>query len=100
MRIAYQARPRLFDLNIVLPELLYETVVEVPERVTAHGEVLVPVDLDKTRQGLQAAYNDGIRAVAIVFMHGYRYTAHEIAVPNSRGVSASPRCPAVMKPAR
>ncbi len=80
LRIAYQARPRLFDLNIVLPELLYETVVEVPERVTAHGEVLVPVDLDKTRQGLQAAYNDGIRAVAIVFMHGYRYTAHEIAV--------------------
>ena len=80
LRIAYQARPRLFDLNIVLPELLYEKVVEVPERVTAHGEVLVPVDMDKTRAGLQAAYDDGIRAVAIVFMHGYRYTAHEIAV--------------------
>ncbi|MEX2618062.1 MAG: hydantoinase B/oxoprolinase family protein [Alphaproteobacteria bacterium] len=80
LRIAYQARPRLFDLNIVLPELLYERVVEAPERVTAHGEVLIPVDLEKTRAGLQAAYDDGIRAVAIVFMHGYRYTAHETAV--------------------
>jgi 5-oxoprolinase (ATP-hydrolysing) len=80
LRIAYQARPRLFDRNIVLPELLYESVVEVPERVTAHGDVLVPVDLERARTGMQAAYDEGIRAVAIVFMHGYRYTAHERAV--------------------
>ncbi|NNG02921.1 MAG: hypothetical protein HKM95_02315, partial [Inquilinus sp.] len=80
LRIAYQARPRLFDRNIRLPELLYERVVEVPGRVTAEGEELAPVGLAAARAGLEAAHADGIRAVAIVFMHGYRYPAHEAAV--------------------
>jgi 5-oxoprolinase (ATP-hydrolysing) len=77
LRIAYQARPRLFDRHIVLPELLYERVVEARERVGAHGEVLWPLDHAALRDGLQAAFDAGIRACAIVFMHGYRYTAHE-----------------------
>ena len=77
LRIAYQARPRLFDRHIVLPELLYERVVEAQERVAAHGEVLQPLDLAHLRERLWAAFDAGIRAVAIVFMHGYRYTAHE-----------------------
>ena len=80
LEIGYQARPRLFDRHIVKPELVYERVVEVDERVGADGKVLVPLDLDGARAGMQAAFDDGIRAVAIVFMHGYRYTDHERAV--------------------
>ena len=77
LRIAYQARPRLFDRHIVLPELLYERVVEAQERVGAHGELLQPLDLDALGPALQAAFDDGIHSCAIVFMHGYRYSAHE-----------------------
>ena len=79
LRIAYQARPRLFDRHIVLPELLYERVIEAQERVGAQGEVLLPLDEAHLRERLWAAFDAGIRAVAIVFMHGYRYTAHEAA---------------------
>ncbi|MBL8345643.1 MAG: hydantoinase B/oxoprolinase family protein [Rubrivivax sp.] len=77
LRIAYQARPRLFERHIVLPELLYERVVEAEERVGAHGDVLVPLDEAHLRERLWAAFDAGIRSVAIVFMHGYRFTAHE-----------------------
>jgi len=80
LRIAYQNRPRLFDRHIVLPELLYSTVVEIDERIGAHGEVVQPLDEAAARVGLQAAYDSGLRALAIVFMHGYRHTAHEAAV--------------------
>jgi 5-oxoprolinase (ATP-hydrolysing) len=77
LRIAYQARPKLFDRHIVLPELLYERVVEAEERVGAHGDVLQPLDEAHLRERLWAAHDAGIRACAIVFMHGYRFTAHE-----------------------
>ena len=77
LRIAYQARPRLFDRHIVLPEMLYERVIEAQERVGAYGEILQPLDEAHLRERLWAAHDAGIRAVAIVFMHGYRYTAHE-----------------------
>ena len=77
LRIAYQARPRLFDRHIVLPELLYERVIEAQERVGAHGELLQALDEAHLRERLWAAFDAGIRACAIVFMHGYRYTAHE-----------------------
>jgi len=79
LRIAYQNRPRLFDRNIVLPELLYSHVIEAQERVAAHGEVMVPLDEAHLRERLWAAFDAGLRSVAIVFMHGYRYTAHEAA---------------------
>lgn len=79
LRIAYQARPRLFDRRIVLPELLYERVIEAEERVGAHGDVLVTLDEAHLRERLWAAHDAGIRSVAVVFMHGYRYTAHEAA---------------------
>ena len=79
LRIAYQARPKLFERHIVLPELLYERVVQAQERVSAHGEVLQPLDESHLRERLWAAFDAGIRACAIVFMHGYRYTAHEAA---------------------
>ncbi len=80
LRIAYQNRPHIFARRIVLPELLYEAVVEIDERVAADGAVLRPVDLAAARREMQAAYDRGIRAVAIVFMHGYRHTEHETAV--------------------
>jgi 5-oxoprolinase (ATP-hydrolysing) len=79
LRIAYQDRPRLFDMNIVLPELLYARVIEAQERVAANGEVVHALAEAQLRSDLQAAFGDGLRSVAIVFMHGYRYTAHELA---------------------
>ena len=80
LRIGYQARPRLFDRHIVLPELLYERAIEIDERVGAGGEIVTPLDRDTARAALQVAFDDGFRAVAIVFMHGYRYPAHELEV--------------------
>jgi 5-oxoprolinase (ATP-hydrolysing) len=77
LRIAYQDRPRLFDRNIRLPELLYSQVIEADERVSAHGEVLQPLDDAALRAELQRAFDAGLRSVAIVFMHGYRFTQHE-----------------------
>ncbi len=77
LRIAYQNRPRLFDRHIVLPELLYERVIEAQERVGAHGDVIEPLDEQHLKERLWAAYDAGLRSAAIVFMHGYRYTAHE-----------------------
>ena len=77
LRIAYQNRPRLFDRHIVLPELLYERVIEAQERVGAHGDVIEPLDEAHLKERLWAAYDAGLRSAAIVFMHGYRYTAHE-----------------------
>ncbi|MGH8847169.1 MAG: hydantoinase/oxoprolinase family protein, partial [Polaromonas sp.] len=77
LRIAYQNRPRLFDRNIVLPELLYSAVVEAHERVGAQGELLEALDEALLKKELEAQYQQGLRSVAIVFMHGYRYTDHE-----------------------
>jgi len=77
LRIAYQNRPRLFDRRIVLPEMLYSKVWEVEERLGARGEVLLALDVEKTRQDLQAAFREGYRSVAIVLMHGYRFPEHE-----------------------
>ena len=77
LRIAYQDRPRLFDRNIRLPELLYSQVIEAVERVSAHGEVLQALDEAALRADLQRAFDTGLRSVAIVFMHGYRFTQHE-----------------------
>jgi len=79
LRIAYQNCPRLFDRHIVLPELLYSAVVEAQERVAVDGEVLQPLDEAHLRTQLMHAHAQGVRSVAIVFMHGWRHTAHELA---------------------
>src|SRR5450830_1308123 len=78
LRIATQARPQLFARHIELPELLYERVVEAQERVDADGGLVQPLNQAALRQALQAAFDDGLRACAIVFMHGYRYPQHEL----------------------
>ncbi len=77
LRIAYQNRPRLFDREIVLPQLLYQDVVEVDERVGADGKVVTPLDEAGALDALRAARDRGFAAVAIVLMHGYRYPRHE-----------------------
>ena len=80
LRIGYQTRPRLFDLRIVLPEMLYERVIEVDGRVGADGTVIAPLDPASAEEELRAAHADGIRSAAIVLMHGYRYPEHELAL--------------------
>ena len=77
LRIAYQNRPRIFDRHIVLPEMLYERVVEVDERIAAEGAVLRAPDLELLGEQLRQAHADGIRAVAVVCLHSYLYPAHE-----------------------
>jgi 5-oxoprolinase (ATP-hydrolysing) len=77
LRIAYQNRPRIFDRHIVLPEMLYSKVVEVEERVAARGEIVAPLNESATRAALAAAFREGYRSIAIVFMHGYRFPEHE-----------------------
>ena len=76
LRIGYQNRPNIFARHIVLPEMLYDRVIEVDERYSATGEELIAVNFDFI-PSLQQAYNDGIHSCAIVFMHGYRYSQHE-----------------------
>jgi 5-oxoprolinase (ATP-hydrolysing) len=77
LRIGYQARPDLFALDILLPDMLYRRVVEIDERVAADGSVLEPLDDGAVRAALQQCRDDGFAAVAVTLMHGYRYTEHE-----------------------
>jgi 5-oxoprolinase (ATP-hydrolysing) len=79
LRIAYQARPDIFAKEIILPEQLYERVVEVDERVRADGTVERELDPASIASHLEAARRDGIDAVAIVFMHAWNHPAHELA---------------------
>ncbi|MFJ6441699.1 hydantoinase B/oxoprolinase family protein [Streptomyces sp. NPDC091649] len=83
LRIAYQNRPRLFDRHIVLPDAVHERVIEVPERVDAHGRAVRPLELGPVRERLRAAHADGLRSAAVVLMHGYRHPAHERAVADA-----------------
>ena len=80
LRIAYQNRPLLFARRIVLPELLYGEVIEIGERIGAHGDVVLELDEAAARAALAEAHGRGLRSIAIVLMHGYRYHAHEARV--------------------
>lgn len=80
LRIAYQNRPRIFDRRIVLPEALYDRVIEVPERIDAQGGLVRPLDVDQVRRALVRARADGLRSAAVVLLHGYRHDEHERAV--------------------
>jgi 5-oxoprolinase (ATP-hydrolysing) len=77
LRIGYQARPKIFAKHIIKPDMLYERVVEVDERVRADGTVERELDLKAVRTALEQAKTDGIDAVAVVLMHAYRYSDHE-----------------------
>jgi 5-oxoprolinase (ATP-hydrolysing) len=77
LAIGYQARADIFAKNIRKPELLYNRVAEVNERVLADGTVEQALDEAEARAALESLRADGYRAVAIVFMHGYKYPEHE-----------------------
>src|SRR6516162_8957461 len=77
IKIGYQARPKIFARQIIKPEMLYERVVEVDERVRADGTVEREPDLAAARAALESAKADGIKAVAVVFVHAYRFPQHE-----------------------
>lgn len=85
LRIAYQNRPRIFDRHIVLPEAVYQRVVEVPERVDAHGRTVRPLDEDAVAERLAAARADGLTSAAVVLVHGYRHPGHERRVAGIAG---------------
>ncbi len=80
LAIGYQERPDIFARRIERPPPLYAEVVEIEERVTAEGQVLVPLDEARARDSLAAAFDRGLRAIAIVLLHGYRHSAHEAAL--------------------
>ena len=80
LRIGYQNRPDIFARQIVLPSVLYESVVEIDERYDTHGNELQPVNRKQVKQDLEQIYAAGIRCCAIVLMHGYRYRRHELQV--------------------
>ncbi|MDB5688221.1 MAG: 5-oxoprolinase [Sphingomonas bacterium] len=87
LRIGHQARPDIFARDIRLPEPIYGHVIEIDERMSAAGETLVPIDIIAAEAALRAAFDAGYRAVAIVLMHGWRWTAHEAAVADlARGI--------------
>jgi len=80
LRIGFQARPKIFARNIILPQMLFSDVIEVKERVNARGDVLIKLNEAAVRAALQSSFDAGYRSCAILFVHGYRYPAHEAAV--------------------
>ena len=85
LRIGYQERPELFVREIKVAPPLYADVIEIVERVDAHGTILITLDEAKARGDLQTAYDKGLRSIAIILMHGYRYHAHETALARLAG---------------
>jgi len=77
LEIGYQARPDTFALKIEKPDILYTQVIEINERVTAKGEGVQALDIERSKKALETAYSQGLTAIAIVLMHGYQYTQHE-----------------------
>ncbi|HWJ39212.1 MAG TPA: hydantoinase/oxoprolinase N-terminal domain-containing protein, partial [Sphingomicrobium sp.] len=77
LRIGYQARPEIFARHIILPSMLYDEVVEIDERVGVDGDILVPLDEVQARSALKAIRDKGIDALAIILMHGWRFSEHE-----------------------
>ncbi len=82
LRIGYQTRPRLFDLHIRRPELVYERAAEVRERLDACGDTVTALDEAATRAALADAYAAGIRSVAIALLHAWLNPDHELRVAN------------------
>ena len=80
LRIAYQNRPRIFDRRILLPDLLYSEVIEADERVGADGEIITPLGEESVARALRDAHGRGLRSVAVVCLHGYRFPEHELRI--------------------
>ncbi len=103
LEIGYQARPKIFARNIQKSELLYSAVVEIDERVLSDGTVVAAPDPQAVSAALAGKRAEGFDALAIVFMHAWRYPAHERAVGaiaralGFRQVSESHACSALIK---
>src|SRR5580704_15159538 len=80
LRIGTQQRPRLFDLRIILPEQIYERVIEFDGRFSVEGKEIEPLQLNPVRNSLESLLAEGIRSLAIVSIHGYRHPEHEQAL--------------------
>ena len=76
LRIGYQNRPDIFAPKIELSDQLYERVIKVSRRLGADGKEFVPLNLEDTKKDLDMAFKEGIRSVAIVLMHAYKYPKH------------------------
>lgn len=77
LKIGYQQRPKLFSLDIQLPDMLYSKVIEIEERVDVNGKMLVKLNIIKAEKVLRSAYSEGFNSIAIVLLHGYRFQEHE-----------------------
>ena len=77
LRIGYQQRPKLFSLDINLPDMLYSKIIEIEERVDINGKILTKLATLKSEKLLKSAFNEGYKSIAIVLLHGYRYQDHE-----------------------
>lgn len=103
VRIGYQNRPDIFALEIVLPEQLYESVIEFQERIHADGEIAQIANEGKLRADLKAAFETGIESCAIALLHGYKYPRHEeiaariASEVGFKQISLSHDCAALMK---
>ena len=101
LRIGYQARPEIFARHIVLPEQPYEQAVEIDERIGADGEAIRPLDEDQARAALRGIRESGIDALAIVLVHGWRFTEHERRLAEiARELGFSHRTPSRATPGR
>ncbi|WP_288194720.1 hydantoinase B/oxoprolinase family protein [uncultured Phyllobacterium sp.] len=80
LRIGYQERKNIFATEIIKAEALYDQVVEINERVLADGTVEIAFDEVQARAALKALKDEGYDALAIVFMHAYKFPAHEAAM--------------------
>lgn len=103
VRIGYQNRPDIFALEIKMPEMIYEQVIEFDERIDHNGRLLQKADLQKLRKDLEQCFKKGIRSCAIILMHAYRFPAHEILAAEIareigfEQISMSHDCAALMK---
>ncbi|NUQ65109.1 MAG: hydantoinase B/oxoprolinase family protein [Pirellulales bacterium] len=77
LRIGYQNRPKLFELSIRKPPPLFAEVVEIVERVTAGGQVLVAPDPKAVREQLIVLKTHGIESLAVCLLHAYIFAEHE-----------------------
>jgi 5-oxoprolinase (ATP-hydrolysing) len=77
LRIGYQQRPKLFSLDIKLPDMLYSNIVEIEERIDINGKIIKKLDPIETKKLLKDAFDQGFKSIAIVLMHGYRHQSHE-----------------------
>uniref|UniRef100_A0AAQ5Y3H5 5-oxoprolinase, ATP-hydrolysing n=1 Tax=Amphiprion ocellaris TaxID=80972 RepID=A0AAQ5Y3H5_AMPOC len=84
LHIGTQARPKLFDLEVAMPDVLYEEVIEVDERVVLHTgdslEVWKELDLEQVEKDLRGVLSRGITSLAVLLLHSYTWSDHERAV--------------------